>query len=115
MSDAEILQVNGKLNKKITITAALPYAKGEIHFGHITPTYLPPDIFARDNRLKGYDVVRTSSIDGFDTPLLIGAEKVRRTSGPYVAYWNKRDCVRRCEGISSTHGVTNSSKFGAGG
>ncbi|HEY4673501.1 MAG TPA: methionine--tRNA ligase [Nitrososphaerales archaeon] len=91
MSNAEILQVNGKLNKKITITAALPYANGEIHLGHITSTYLPPDIFARYSRLKGYDVAFTCASDDFGTPILIEAEKAKKTPEEHVAFWNKRD------------------------
>jgi len=85
------LQVNGKLNKKITITAALPYANGEIHLGHITSTYLPPDIFARYSRLKGYDVVFTCASDDFGTPILIEAEKAKKTPEEHVAFWNRRD------------------------
>lgn len=84
--------MNGELNsKKIAITAALPYANGEIHLGHITSTYLPPDIFARYSRLKGYDVVFTCASDDFGTPILIEAEKAKRTPEEHVAYWNKRD------------------------
>ena len=40
----------------IIITAALPYANGEIHIGHIASTYLPADIFARYNRRIGKQV-----------------------------------------------------------
>ncbi|MGI8833493.1 MAG: class I tRNA ligase family protein, partial [Nitrososphaeraceae archaeon] len=40
----------------IIITAALPYANGEIHLGHIASTYLPADIFARYSRLLGKEV-----------------------------------------------------------
>ncbi|MBM3898258.1 MAG: methionine--tRNA ligase [Thaumarchaeota archaeon] len=83
--------MNGKLNKKITITAALPYANGEIHLGHITSTYLPPDIFARYSRLKGYDVVFTCASDDFGTPILIEAEKAKKTPEEHVAFWNRRD------------------------
>lgn len=84
--------MNETLNsRKITITAALPYSNGEIHLGHITSTYLPPDIFSRYCRLKGYDVVFTCASDDFGTPILIEAEKVKKTPEEHVAYWNKRD------------------------
>ena len=40
------------MTKKVLITAALPYANGPIHFGHIAGCYFPADIFARFSRLK---------------------------------------------------------------
>jgi methionyl-tRNA synthetase len=43
--------------QRLTITAALPYANGPIHVGHLAGCYLPADIFARYQRLKGEDVL----------------------------------------------------------
>jgi len=46
------------LNKKrFTITAALPYANGPIHIGHLAGAYVPADIYSRYLKLKGNDVV----------------------------------------------------------
>ena len=39
-----------------TITAALPYANGPIHIGHLAGVYIPADIFARYKRLTENDV-----------------------------------------------------------
>ena len=39
------------------LTAALPYANGPLHVGHLTGAYLPADIFARYARLNGHDVL----------------------------------------------------------
>ncbi len=39
------------------LTAALPYANGHLHVGHLTGAYLPADIFARYLRLQGHDVL----------------------------------------------------------
>ena len=39
------------------LTAALPYANGPLHVGHLTGAYLPGDIFARYQRLQGHDVL----------------------------------------------------------
>ena len=41
----------------ILVTAALPYANGPLHIGHIAGAYLPPDLYVRYQRLKGRDVV----------------------------------------------------------
>ncbi|MCB0736531.1 MAG: methionine--tRNA ligase [Bacteroidetes bacterium] len=43
--------------KRHTITAALPYANGPIHLGHVAGVYLPSDIYARYLRNKGEDVL----------------------------------------------------------
>lgn len=42
---------------RILVTAALPYANGPIHLGHLAGAYLPADVFCRYHRLKGDDVV----------------------------------------------------------
>lgn len=43
--------------KRYTITAALPYANGPIHLGHLAGVYLPADIYARYLRSRGQDVL----------------------------------------------------------
>ena len=45
------------MSKRYTITAALPYANGALHLGHLAGAYLPADLYARFLRLKGNDVV----------------------------------------------------------
>ncbi|NDA97756.1 MAG: hypothetical protein EBY31_00915, partial [Flavobacteriia bacterium] len=40
-----------------TVTAALPYANGPLHLGHIAGVYLPADIFVRFLRMNKHDVV----------------------------------------------------------
>ena len=39
------------------ITAALPYANGPVHIGHLAGVYIPADIYARYLRLKGQEVL----------------------------------------------------------
>ncbi|UCE44516.1 MAG: methionine--tRNA ligase [Candidatus Bathyarchaeota archaeon] len=73
----------------IVITAALPYANGKIHLGHITSTYLPADIQARYFRLRGDDAIYVCATDDFGTPILIEAEKEGKTPEEFVAYWHK--------------------------
>ncbi len=43
--------------RRILVTAALPYANGPIHLGHLAGAYLPADVFCRYHRLKGSDIV----------------------------------------------------------
>ncbi len=82
---------NTNRSKNATITSALPYANGEIHLGHIASTYLPADIFTRYLRLNGIQAYHICATDDFGTPILIKAEKEKKSPKEYVEYWNKRD------------------------
>jgi len=73
------------------VTSALPYANGEIHLGHIASTYLPADIFTRFSRLNGIKAYHICATDDFGTPILIKAEKEKKSPEEYVAFWNRRD------------------------
>ncbi|MFQ6073928.1 MAG: methionine--tRNA ligase [Candidatus Bathyarchaeia archaeon] len=77
--------------EKIIVTAALIYANGEVHLGHITSTYLPADILVRYFRLRGDDAIYVHATDDFGTPILIAAEEAGKTPEEYVAYWNEID------------------------
>jgi methionyl-tRNA synthetase len=77
--------------KSAVITSALPYANGEIHLGHIASTYLPADIFTRFLRLNSVEAYHICATDDFGTPILIKAEKEKKSPEEYVAYWNRRD------------------------
>ena len=63
------------MKEKIYIGVAWPYANGSLHLGHIAGCYLPADIFARFNRLKGNDVLMVSGSDEHGTPITITADK----------------------------------------
>jgi methionyl-tRNA synthetase len=78
-------------SKSAVITSALPYANGEIHLGHIASTYLPADIFTRFLRLNGKKAYHICATDDFGTPILIKAEKEKKSPQEYVAVWNRRD------------------------
>lgn len=78
-------------SKSAVITSALPYANGEIHLGHIASTYLPADIFTRFLRLCGKKAYHICATDDFGTPILIKAEKEKKSPQEYVAVWNRRD------------------------
>lgn len=77
--------------KKAIITSALPYANGEIHLGHVASTYLPADITTRFLKLTGTEAYYICASDDYGTPILIQAEKEKKTPEEYVKVWNKRD------------------------
>lgn len=60
---------------RILITAALPYANGYIHLGHLAGAYLPADIYARYQRLKGRDVLFVCGSDEHGVAITVTAEK----------------------------------------
>ena len=67
---------NYTLNKKrFTITAALPYANGPIHIGHLAGAYVPADIYSRYLKLKGHDVVFICGSDEHGAAIPIRAKK----------------------------------------
>ena len=61
--------------KRTTITAALPYANGPIHIGHLAGVYVPADIYARYLRLKGEDMIFVGGSDEHGVPVTIRARK----------------------------------------
>jgi methionyl-tRNA synthetase len=58
-----------------TITAALPYANGPLHLGHVAGVYLPADIFVRFLRLKGHDVAFICGSDEHGAAITLRAKK----------------------------------------
>jgi len=61
--------------KRYTITAALPYANGPLHLGHIAGCYLPADIYARYLKGKGNDVVFVCGSDEHGAAITLRAKK----------------------------------------
>jgi len=57
------------------ITAALPYANGPIHIGHLAGCYLPADIYVRYLRLIGEDVLFICGSDEHGVPITLKAQK----------------------------------------
>ncbi len=65
--------------KRYTITAALPYANGPVHIGHLAGVYVPADIYARYLRLKEKDVAFVCGSDEHGVPITLRAKKERVT------------------------------------
>ncbi len=57
------------------ITAALPYANGPVHIGHLAGVYVPADIYARYLRLKGNDVAFVCGSDEHGVPITLKAKQ----------------------------------------
>ena len=66
-------------SSRFTITAALPYANGPVHIGHLSGVYLPADIFARYKRLSGSTVLYVCGSDEHGVPITITAKKNKIT------------------------------------
>jgi methionyl-tRNA synthetase len=64
-----------RIADRILVTAALPYANGPIHLGHLAGAYLPSDIYVRYQRLKGRDVVFICGSDEHGVPITLSADK----------------------------------------
>ncbi len=62
--------------QRTLVTAALPYANGDIHLGHIAGAYLPPDIYVRYLRLRGRPVLFICGTDEYGVPITLAAEKL---------------------------------------
>ena len=61
--------------KRTTVTAALPYANGGVHIGHLAGVYVPADIYVRYLRLKKKDVIFISGSDEHGVPVTQRARK----------------------------------------
>lgn len=61
--------------KRTTVTAALPYANGGVHIGHLAGVYVPADIYVRYLRLKKQEVMFVCGSDEHGVPITIRAKK----------------------------------------
>ena len=61
--------------KRYTVTAALPYANGPVHIGHLAGVYVPADIYVRYLRLRGEDVIFVCGSDEHGVPITIKARQ----------------------------------------
>lgn len=83
--------------KRYTITAALPYANGPIHIGHLAGVYIPADIYVRYLRAKGTDVIFVCGSDEHGVPITIRARKEGKTPQQIADHYDKviRDSFQR--------------------
>ena len=75
--------------QKIVVTAALPYANGSIHIGHLLE-YIQGDIFARFLKLIGKDALYICASDMHGTPIQVNAKKAGIDPEEFVEmYWQE--------------------------
>lgn len=67
------------MKKRYLVTAALPYANGPLHIGHLAGAYLPADIYVRYLRLMGRDVVFVCGSDEHGAAITVKARKENTT------------------------------------
>jgi methionyl-tRNA synthetase len=67
--------VNMKDYKRILVTAALPYANGPVHIGHLSGCYIPADIYVRYQRAQKRDIKFVGGSDEHGVPITIRAMK----------------------------------------
>ena len=107
--------------KRYLITSALPYANGPVHIGHLAGVYVPSDIYARYQRLKGNDVISVCGSDEHGVPITIKARKEGITPQQVVDRYHNiiKDAFQRLgmsfdiysRTSSPTHRVTASDFF----
>ena len=74
--------------KRYLVTAALPYANGPIHIGHLAGVYVPADIYVRYLRLRNKDVIYICGSDEHGVPVTIRAKKEGKTPQQVVDYYH---------------------------
>lgn len=74
---------------KFTVTAALPYANGPLHLGHVAGVYLPADIFVRFLRMNHHDVAFICGSDENGAAITLRAKKEGTTPQEIVDKYNK--------------------------
>lgn len=63
------------MSKRILVTAALPYANGPLHLGHLAGAYLPADFYVRFKRMNNVDILFICGSDEHGVPITIAADK----------------------------------------
>lgn len=74
--------------EKFTVTAALPYANGPLHLGHVAGVYLPSDIFVRFLRMNHHDVAFICGSDEHGAAITLRAKKEGITPQEIVDKYN---------------------------
>jgi methionyl-tRNA synthetase len=97
----------------VLITAALPYANGPLHLGHLRSTYLPADVYARYCRLRGHEALFVCASDEHGAPIELKAREQGVAPEAFTRQWRERhleDFARagiRFDHFGSTHSPEN--------
>lgn len=75
------------MSEKRFITAALPYANGPLHFGHLAGVYIPADIYHRHSQLNGMESLYICGSDEHGVAITLSAEKNQVSYQEWVDRW----------------------------
>lgn len=97
--------------KKQIVTAALPYANGPLHIGHLAGCFLPSDIYSRFQKAKGNDIVFVCGSDEHGVPISLRAKAEGKTPQEVVDFYHNlmQDTFKRM-GIEFDHYSRTSSE-----
>ena len=84
-----LYEMTKKKFNRYTITAALPYANGPVHIGHLAGVYLPADIYVRYLRAVGRDVAFIGGSDEHGVAITLKAKKEGKTPQQIVDYYHE--------------------------
>lgn len=85
-----LIEIMAKAYKRHTLTAALPYANGPVHIGHLAGVYVPADIYARYLRSKGEDVAFVCGSDEHGVAIELRARKEGKTPQEVVDFYHNQ-------------------------
>lgn len=85
-----LIEFMAKEYKRHTITAALPYANGPVHIGHLAGVYVPADIYARYLRSKGEDVAFVCGSDEHGVAIELRARKEGKSPQEVVDFYHNQ-------------------------
>ena len=77
--------------EQFIVTAALPYANGPIHIGHIAGAYLPADIFSRYQNLINNKIVFICGSDEHGAAITLRAKKEKKTPSEIIDFYHKKN------------------------
>jgi methionyl-tRNA synthetase len=76
--------------RKVIVTAALPYSNGRPHVGHLGGAYIPSDIYVRYLRMTGADVTYICGSDDHGVAIMITAEKEGKTPAEVASFYRAK-------------------------
>lgn len=85
-----LIEIMSKQYKRHTVTAALPYANGPVHIGHLAGVYVPADIYVRYLRNKGEDVAFVCGSDEHGVAIELRARKEGKSPQEVVDFYHNQ-------------------------
>ncbi len=109
VAKSDSAQPNPALRRKILVTAALPYANGHIHLGHLVE-YIQTDIWVRFQKLRGHECIYLCADDTHGTAIMIRARQEKRSETALIADMQRAhvDDFRRFDVEFDNYGSTHS-------